>query len=821
MEPATTPRVLWVELTSKCPFDCVFCSRKVRRGSGEHMAWAIFESLVAQVVDPRKFLLNYSGESTVYPELIRAIRLARLTGAAVELVSALANASEDLVDELADSGLTRLTVSVHAAAAGPFDDIYRYGSWERLRRNLVRIVERSRAMTVDVAFVAMERNLGELGGVARLADDLGLSSISLFPVIRRDEIPVTFGQELGDSGTHRDGFRDAVQRAVRTAADEHPRVAFTVCNPAFVGSAPPLGEVPSPCPGELPAGARIHSCEQNPWETAHVLSNGDVVACEVHDQTPLGNLGQQSLEEIWHSEAYARFRRSYERGDSAACRACCWKTAYRPGPLSSEILAARGRNAQLWHGWHDPVGEAHVWASQRGAAVVEPRASDTTLHVNGILPAGPAASNRLEVTCSGTAIGEVVNASATPMAFGVDLRVPAGALRPWTVEFRTENKYCPAERGDGPDHRDLGFALHVLAAHSEIDPELVRRRRKKLSRLLAFIGAVDRVGRALRPLTLPRDRVSRLDPGLSVIIPERDNAADLDRCLAALARAAELWTEPLETRIVVNGSSPEQYGELAKAYPKIQWSFHPQPLGFAGAIAAGVRQARYGWVYLLNSDAYLEPDALAAAAALRDATVFSIASQIVFEDATRYRDETNWTAGFLEDGIIAAHDLIPNFDHPVEHFYSGGGASMFQRRILEKLLDPPAYHPFYWEDIEWGWRARKLGYRAVFCPASVARHSQRATISRLYSRTEVESTIERHRYLFQLRNLTEAGSLEAVAEAIARADAAVAEPFFRVSTLAGIARSRLWNHLAPVADETVLSAFEHVQISLDALGHPA
>src|ERR1041385_5825480 len=115
MLPAKTPRILWVELTSKCPFDCVFCSRKTRRGSGEHMPYAVFESLVRQVEDPRTFLLNYSGESTVYPDLISAIRLARSTGAAVELVSALACATEPLLFDLSRSGLTRLTVSLHAA----------------------------------------------------------------------------------------------------------------------------------------------------------------------------------------------------------------------------------------------------------------------------------------------------------------------------------------------------------------------------------------------------------------------------------------------------------------------------------------------------------------------------------------------------------------------------------------------------------------------------------------------------------------------------------------------------------------------------------
>jgi uncharacterized Fe-S cluster-containing radical SAM superfamily enzyme len=92
------------------------------------MPYAVFERLVAQVEHPRKFLLNYSGESTVYPKLIPDIQLPRTTGAAVELVTALGAASNSLLEELSRSGLTRLTVSVHAADEARFAAVYRYGS---------------------------------------------------------------------------------------------------------------------------------------------------------------------------------------------------------------------------------------------------------------------------------------------------------------------------------------------------------------------------------------------------------------------------------------------------------------------------------------------------------------------------------------------------------------------------------------------------------------------------------------------------------------------------------------------------------------------
>ena len=40
------PTELWVELTSKCPFDCVFCSRRLRRGDGQHMDFALYRALL-------------------------------------------------------------------------------------------------------------------------------------------------------------------------------------------------------------------------------------------------------------------------------------------------------------------------------------------------------------------------------------------------------------------------------------------------------------------------------------------------------------------------------------------------------------------------------------------------------------------------------------------------------------------------------------------------------------------------------------------------------------------------------------------------------
>ncbi len=809
--PARTPRSLWIELTSKCPFDCVFCSRKVRRGAGEHLPFPVYEALLKQLVDPRRLVLNYSGESTVYPDLIPAIQLARSAGAYVELVSAMAPVPESMLAPLSRSGLNRLTVSVHATEPAQFLAIYRHSSFETLRARLERLLELCGSVSnpplVDLAFVAMDRNLGQLAGVAAFARSLGLAEIMIFPVMRRDEIPVRFPAELDSRGLHRPEFEARLKTSVDQARSRHPDVRFTICNATFAGGAECLGQVPMPYAGVLPAGACVHSCEQNPWETAHVLANGDVVACEVLDKKPLGNLLSQSLAEIWEGAPYREFRRRYLEGEVPECRSCPWKKAYRPAPLESEIIGLRGRSAQLVHGWHDPAGEPHVWSSQQALALLAPRPGANTLHVSGVLPPGPDGdANELAIRSNGADIGRVANPWPEPMPFGLDFPASQGPNEPLRIEFRTRHVYRPSERG-GADQRDLGFALHLLASKQVVDRQSAARRKRALRPLPAWIRSIDLAGRCL-----PRRRVRvsgpTLGPGISVVIPERENPEELGACLESLREAAARFPEPVDATVVVNGSPQQGYQALRRAHPAVQWRFHTQPLGFAGAVAAGLRDSRFDWVYLLNNDVALDRDALCALAPLRAAPVFGISSQVFLKDPTRFREETNWGALLIEDGLATIHDWIPRSDRVAETFYPGGGASLFQTRLLCSFLDSEAYAPFYWEDVEWGWRARKQGYRCLVCPASVAHHRQRATIGRCYTGAEIEAVLQRNRLLFHLRNLTSAGSLERVMEELAQSPGPVADFFQRRDTLWTIARGRLWNHRAPLADEEVLRTWE-------------
>lgn len=463
---AALPRILWIELSSKCPFDCVFCSRATLRGAGEHMDFALYESLIAQLREPEVLRLNYSGESAHYPRLLDAIRLACGTGATTELVTTLSSLPDALLAGLAASGLERLTVSLHTLDPEQYRRIYGFGSVADLQRKLGALLgERARsgrrAPHVDFAFVAMADNLDQMDAVAAYARECGVHELFVHPVIRRDAIPATFAREL-DQGRLRPAFRAQLRQAVARVQSRALRVYLST--PELEAPCV-LDERPRPHPAPLPPGARIATCDQDPWETLHVLANGDLVTCEVRDRRVLGNLRRETLAAAWQGPAFAAFRDRYAAGEIDECRTCPYKLAHLPAPRAARVLGRHGRCAELVRGFHAP-SRGTLWSKRESAVELACPPGARRLRLRGYLPADPSTgSNRLDVACNGVPLGSVQNDGTRLRRFRVDfpLVLPATTLR---IDLRTSAVLHRNRRDGGGDTRELGFALVEIAART-------------------------------------------------------------------------------------------------------------------------------------------------------------------------------------------------------------------------------------------------------------------------------------------------------------------------------------------------------------------
>src|SRR5207302_637968 len=114
-----------------------------------------------------------------------------------------------------------------------------------------------RPPAIDFAVVAMHSNVTELPAIAFLAANTGASSLSIHPVISRPGVPPRFDLETGEEGRLTGAFQRALDSSVQAARDANPGVRICVARPPDSGQR---------------RGA--FTCEQNPFETVHILANG-------------------------------------------------------------------------------------------------------------------------------------------------------------------------------------------------------------------------------------------------------------------------------------------------------------------------------------------------------------------------------------------------------------------------------------------------------------------------------------------------------------------------------------------------------------------
>jgi MoaA/NifB/PqqE/SkfB family radical SAM enzyme len=454
------PRILWIELTSRCPFDCIFCTRASLRGAGEHLDFALYRRLIGELDRPQILRLNYAGESGHYPQLAEAIALAAATGAQVELVSALASLKPERLEAALDAGLSRLTVSLHTLDSDRFDAIYRFGKlsamFDRLQQVLDWRARVDRPFVVDLAFVAMERNLDELPAIAELARDLDIGVLAVHPLIGRDPLPLGAAVEHANDGSLTSEFSSRLQARLRQAQQSAPQLAIQLSSYELSPTSA-LATHPQPWPGPLPAGARIDGCDQSPFETAHILADGRVVVCEVTEKLSMGNLHQSSLREIWHSAGYRAFRRRHLAGSESACRSCIYKRAQLEQPARKRIDAHQPAPAQLLRGWHADDGSGVRWASAQAALWLPRSRLQRHLQLRGQLARPAAADAEFTIRIAGQAVHRQRYGHASPVELRLPL--PAQAGSELLIEFECSAASSPNALGAGSDVRELGFAL--------------------------------------------------------------------------------------------------------------------------------------------------------------------------------------------------------------------------------------------------------------------------------------------------------------------------------------------------------------------------
>jgi len=207
--------------------------------------------------------------------------------------------------------------------------------------------------------------------------------------------------------------------------------------------------------------------------------------------------------------------------------------------------------------------------------------------------------------------------------------------------------------------------------------------------------------------------------------------------------------------IVVDDASTDGSAEMiAKKFPQVELLHRPKNEGFSSAVNDGVKIAHGELVFLLNSDAY--PDEFDQASIehyFKDSETFAVGLlQKSVEDGKimlRGRGIGSFRRGFLEH----ARGEINNSST----LWVSGGAGVFRKSIWGKLGGLcTLYNPFYWEDIDLSFRARKAGYKIYFDTKNFVVHSQNeGSIRSYFSISKIKTIAYRNQFFFVWLNISD------------------------------------------------------------------
>jgi MoaA/NifB/PqqE/SkfB family radical SAM enzyme len=294
------PLTVQVEVTSRCNLACVMCARTYHLGShGVHMTRQTFDAVLRAFSSARAIHMQGWGEPLMHPLLFDFIAAAEPRRRIITTNTNLTVLTDRMVERVLASDLSALRVSLDGATSETYERLRPPARWDRVLRNLSRLLEARRAAGADrpevtLVVVCQEDSVGELPDLVRMTAELGLNEL------RVQELR-TFGSSTSAGPADVD---QAKARCLELAATAGLRLDWSF----YSDYAQPV------CPW--------------PWNKVYVRATGRISLCceKVFQETPEDTFGDVNSDggwRIWNGRRYRAARRDLASGGwPAACGGC-------------------------------------------------------------------------------------------------------------------------------------------------------------------------------------------------------------------------------------------------------------------------------------------------------------------------------------------------------------------------------------------------------------------------------------------------------------------------------------------------------------------
>lgn len=232
---------------------------------------------------------------------------------------------------------------------------------------------------------------------------------------------------------------------------------------------------------------------------------------------------------------------------------------------------------------------------------------------------------------------------------------------------------------------------------------------------------------------------------ISVIIPSYKNE---DMLLANLTHNMEYLAR---CEVIVVNDYPQTPITKRLAHLPVQVIERQINGGFGHAVNSGIGHATRPYLMLLNTDVLLHDSSYTRGLdrLINDDQLFGVSFAQIERDGRHVgKNQIYW-----HDGLVQ-HRPAPDDLTLGENGWAEGGSCILNKKIVDMLGGfDQVYSPFYWEDVDLSYRAKKAGHAVIFDPTIVVEHHHETTTG-AFDKTYVKTIALRNQLLFTWRNIT-------------------------------------------------------------------
>lgn len=317
----TLPIHIQIEPTNFCNLDCITCPRSQMIKNPENMSLDSFKKIVDEI-SPAKITLSGLGEPLINPQLFDMIRYSERLSISVNVTTNGTLIGKQM-DEIAESGLSLLSVSIDAANKETYKKIRRSSDFHEIIDSIKELIklrgnQKRQHPYVRTHFVIQKENFSEIEEFIELNYNLGVDAIYFQPL------------DLSAMKDRRDFLIGQI-----TFEEVHERLKAAKAVGKRLGITTNLGE--------LISNFRLYWKKYSfqkikkrkcilPWFSAYIKVDGSVCPCCAFAMTDvsLGNCLDEGFNTVWNNRQFKKIRgelrqniRSYE-----ICKNCVPSTLF-------------------------------------------------------------------------------------------------------------------------------------------------------------------------------------------------------------------------------------------------------------------------------------------------------------------------------------------------------------------------------------------------------------------------------------------------------------------------------------------------------------